>query len=62
MREKIRFYRGLIIEIIETLCTICLFLEYEGRIRNNRMTPHMRSHFNELKIYSGVLRDKEKRK
>ena len=31
MKKKIRFYKALLIEIIETLCTICLYLESDGR-------------------------------
>ena len=42
------------IEVIETLCTICLYLESEGRYRHNAV--HMRSHFDELKHISCDLR------
>lgn len=58
MIKKIRFYKALIIEIIETLCTICLYLE-----RDNRFNPeclHMRSHFIALKGFSERLRNSEK--
>ena len=44
------------IEVIETLCTICLFLEREGRYRNNYYAEHMRSHFAELKHISCDLK------
>ena len=30
MKKKIRFYKALLIEIIETLCTICLYFEKDG--------------------------------
>ena len=59
MLKKIRFYKSLLIEIVETLCTICLYLEIEGRRNHNRMmAEHMRSHFECLKGFSekiGVL-------
>jgi len=58
MIKKIRFYRVLLIEIIETLCTICLYLEIEGRRSHNRMAEHMRSHFECLKGFSEELRQK----
>lgn len=45
------------IEVIETLCTICLYLEREGRYRNiYPYADHMRGHFNELKHISCDLR------
>lgn len=57
MRKKIRFYKALLVEIIETLCTICLYLESEGRYsRNNEPSRHMRGHFVALKGFSKDLR------
>lgn len=57
MIKKIRFYKFLLIEIMETLCTICLYLELEGRRNhNNRMAEHMRSHFECLKGFSEEMR------
>lgn len=44
------------VEILETLATICLYLEREGRYPHNPMAQHMRSHFAALKIYSDMLR------
>lgn len=52
MIKKIRFYKFLLIEIVETLCTICLYLEIEGRRNHNRMAEHMISHFECLKRFS----------
>ena len=60
MRKKIRFYRGLIIEIIETLITICLFLEemgYSARFKIGERGD-MRIHARNLKEYSERLREK----
>lgn len=56
MIKKFRFYKGLLIEIIETLCYICLYFETEGRRSHNPMSVHMRSHFDELKKYSAKMR------
>lgn len=54
IKNKIRFYKALIIEVIETLCSICLYLE---RQRYNYPSPnHFRSHFTVLKGFSEKLR------
>lgn len=60
MIKKIRFYKSLLIEIIETLCTICLYLDIEGRHNHNRMAVYMRSHFECLKEFSEELRQEER--
>ena len=62
MKKKIRFYKALLIEIIETLCTICLFLEREGRYSHNEYSRYMRGHFTDLKAFSEDLREKPKGK
>jgi hypothetical protein len=59
LRNKIFFYKGLLIEICETLASICLYLEYDARRMHNPMGEHMRGHFNELKLYSQELREKQ---
>ena len=61
MIRKIRFYKKLLIEIIETLCTICLFMYTESRKLHchNEYTTHFRGHFDELKYYSEKLRKGE---
>ncbi len=58
MRKKIRFYKALLVEIIETLCSICLYLEQEGRypMRGNEASRYMRGHFVALKEFSEDLR------
>lgn len=56
MFKKIKFYKRLLVEIIETLCTICLYLEIEGRRSHNNMAVHMRGHFDKLKEFSEELR------
>ena len=57
MRKKLKFYKALLAEIIETLCTICLYLESEGRyMHSNEASRHMRGHFIALKGFSEDLR------
>lgn len=63
MFKKIKRYfslqRRIQIEILETLCTICLYLAHE---RDGRHNPHSRyfpSHFETLKHFSKELRDRE---
>ena len=66
IKRKILFYKALLVEVLETLCSICLYLDYEGkfnRFRNPR-AEYMQSHFEQLKQASAVLRKElsEKRK
>ena len=64
MFKKIKNYfslqRIIQIEILETLCTICLWLERDGHFDRNPYSQHMGSHFEMLKGLSKELRDKEK--
>lgn len=55
MLKKIRFYKELLIEIVETLCSICLYLERDGRYCNQE-SRHMRGHFTALKRFSEDMR------
>lgn len=59
MIKKIRFYKALITELVETLCTICLYLERDGRYTHNSEASHMRSHFIALKEFSEKLRERK---
>lgn len=59
MRKRIKFYKGMIIEILETLCTICLFLDAFGRRSHIPYAEHFHSHFDELKMYSMQLREEQ---
>lgn len=56
--KKLRFYKQLLIEIVETLCTICLFLSTEARKYgfNSMYDSHFRSHFDALKNFSEIMR------
>ena len=56
MIKKIKFYKALLVEIIETLCTICLYFDCEGRRSHNPYAVHFRSHFDELKGFSERMR------
>lgn len=56
MKKKIRFYKALLAEIIETLCSICLYLERVGRYQHIEESRHMRGHFTALKGFSEDLR------
>ena len=47
------------IEVLETLATICLYLRYENP--RNGYTRFMESHFNELKQFSCILREKDRK-
>ena len=60
MIKKIRFYKSLLIEIVETLCTICLYLDFEGRRTHNQYGIYMGAHFNALKEFSAEIRDYQK--
>lgn len=55
MFKKIRFYKGLLLEIIETLRSICLYLDSQGRREHNSNAVYMRGHFNELGKYACEL-------
>ena len=59
LKNKIFFYKGLLIEICETLASICLYLEYDARRMQNPMGELMRGHFNELEEYSQELRNEQ---
>ena len=64
MRDKIRFYKQLLIEIVETLCTLCLFMETESRKYgcNPMYRDHFHGHFEQLKLCSKIMRsDKRQR-
>ena len=58
MRKKIKFYRALLAEICETLCTIC-FDEAHNPGSHSRMRENYMSHFYQLKSFSEKLRGKE---
>lgn len=63
MFKRIKNYfslqRRIQIEILETLCTICLWLERDGHYDRNPYSQHMSGHFQHLKDLSKELRDYE---
>ena len=64
MIKKIKQYfalqRRIQIEILETLSSICLYLNYDGHYSHNRYAEYMISHSCELQKISKELRDKER--
>lgn len=56
--RKIRFYKLLLAEICETLCTIC-FDNVHNSMRPSTMKANYMSHFYKLKEYSSKLRGNE---
>ena len=58
MRKKIRFYKALLVELIETLCSICLYIESDSIINRtySRYGFTMRNHLARLKDFSETLR------
>lgn len=63
MIKKIRFYKQLLIEIVETLCSICLYLESDSRRgTHNPQGVHMRGHFDTLKVFSEIMREQERKR
>lgn len=51
-------YKKAVIEILETLATICLYLDFESRTthNHNRYGQFMMGHFDQLKKHSERLR------
>ena len=49
-------YKKAVIEILETLATICLYLDRDSRVTHNRYGQFMMGHFDQLKKHSEELR------
>ena len=60
LKDYFYFKRHAQIEILETLCTICLYLEHEGYDRHNPLSKYMNDHFRALKELSQALRSIER--
>lgn len=59
--KKIRFYKRLLTEVIETLITICMVLSRDANgICGGRYRNILESHINELGGYSHALRAENK--
>ncbi len=57
--HKKKLERQAMAEIIETLVTICMYLEVEGRYHHNYMAGRMGTHTRALKELSYILRKSE---
>lgn len=57
LRNYIKLQRMIQHEVLETLCTICLYLESDGRFNRNPYSTYMRSHFMYLKDLSTRVRE-----
>lgn len=57
MRKKIKFYKQLLAEICETLCTICLDRSTDKFASGGRYREVYRDHFEKLKEFSRILRE-----
>lgn len=57
LRNYIKLQRLIQHEILETLCTICLYLEREGHFDRNPYARYMGTHFRELKKLSTKIRE-----
>lgn len=56
LKNYFTFNKRMKIEILETLATICLYLESDSRSNRNANGVFMRGHFNELKTLSIELK------
>lgn len=59
LKNYLSLQRRIQIEILETLCTICLYLERDGHFDRNPYTQYMGGHFDALKKLSATLRSME---
>lgn len=55
-KQKKRLQKLINHEILETLASICLYLDSEGRRTGNPRARGFNSHFHTLKEYSEILR------
>lgn len=60
LKERRYLQRQAQIETLETLCTICLYLEHEGYDRRNPLSKYMNDHYVALKDLSKALRSMER--
>ena len=58
IKNYFSFKKRMKIEILETLASICLYLDYDGHYGHNRYAEYIRSHFTELKALSQELRER----
>ena len=53
------FYRRMLAEVLETLCTLCLYLSHGEPGHRNRFSEQMFGHFEPLNYFSRKLRSEE---
>lgn len=61
IKKYFEFQRRYQHEVLETLASICLYLQCEGLRGRIPHAEHMRSHFEVLKILSKELRDQKEK-
>lgn len=54
--QKRKMKKQILHELLETIASICLYLEYDARRSHNPYGQHMRSHFEGMKHYSEIIR------
>ena len=57
IRRYFRLQKIIQHEVLETLCTICLYLEHDGHFDRNPYARCMGTHFKLLKVLSTRLRE-----
>lgn len=59
IKRKILFYKSLLLEIVETLRSICLYLDFDGTVNHhhNPKAAYMRDHFEQLGKASAILKN-----
>ena len=60
--KKIKFYKWLLIELIETLITICMVLSRDNRWYDGKYRNILEDHITELRKYSYQLRIEQAKK
>lgn len=60
IKKYLSLYKNIHIEILETLCTICLYIERDGHFSKNPYAQYMGIHFRTLKDLSVELRSENK--
>lgn len=57
--KTLRTYKKLIVEIVESLCTLMLYLDEQGYRNNSKYSRYFKCHFFELKTLSNELRKRK---
>lgn len=59
IKNYFSFKKRMKIEMLETLASICLYLDYDGHYGKNRYAEYMTLHFHQLKALSKELRKRK---